>query len=381
MKKANITSILLLSLLVLGLITNIYRAQAGNDDEVSENTLTTSVLETNGFNYSKIEDYIRKNYETTSGIEWLREKIELLIIARDEDHVVAMTPLAEWKTTKGVPAKIVNSSEYLQYEGFDVVEKIRNCIKDYYNKYGIKWVLLAGDANIIPMREVYNPDSAILDDFSEWSGSEYYKPTDFYYAELTGNWDSNGNGIFGESQRYSRIDEIDWNTEVYVGRFPGSTASELEVMVNKTINYEKNPLIGEWMNDILLSGAVQGRINSEDSDGEEESFLVEQIIAESIPSSMDITKLIETNHPIPGFRWTNFTRSLFNQYIDSGSSIVFYAGHGSPNSFDGLYAQPNFYTKYDALDSLNERKHTLFYADACSTSFIDGSSVCSSSSI
>jgi len=65
-------------------------------------------------------------------------------------------------------------------------------IKDYYEKENIQWVLLAGDAedSLIPIREVYNPDVVVVgggeSEYSNWD--DYYKPTDYYYADLTDSW-------------------------------------------------------------------------------------------------------------------------------------------------------------------------------------------------
>ncbi|MHA1729967.1 MAG: C25 family cysteine peptidase, partial [Promethearchaeota archaeon] len=271
-----------------------------------------------------------------------------------------------------------NSSEYMTYNGKDTAEKIRNCIRDYYFNFGIKWVLLAGDTKddneheLIPIRYVKNPDSSILPGFSEAHGSDNnYKPTDFYYAELTGNWDLNGNGIYGESLRYTSVDEIDWNTEVYVGRFPGSNSEELSIMVNKTISYENATEIGNsnWRNRILLGSAVQGWISDEDSDGEEEYFLTQKIIEESIiPENMSYIHLQKTIS-----QGSNLTLTAFDKYAEQGNTVVFFAGHGNPTRFVGTNSGSSeiYFERNCASGLTNYEMPSLFYADACSTNYFD----------
>ncbi|MGQ4875676.1 MAG: C25 family cysteine peptidase, partial [Promethearchaeia archaeon] len=172
--------------------------------------------------------------------------IEMIIITPDiSGFVNAVKPLSDWKNKKGV--KTVILSNYSQYEGSDGPEKIRNMIKSYYEKYNIRWVLLAGDAqeDILPIREVYNPDTVRWKE-NEAVGDEYYKPTDYYYADLTGDWDNDKDGKYGEAPQDNSngVDEIDWYPEVYVGRLPADSKSELETMVNKSLKYETDPQIG-----------------------------------------------------------------------------------------------------------------------------------------
>jgi hypothetical protein len=319
--------------------------------------------------YTEIEQTISHNQTDTVSAEWYQDRIEMVIIVRDQEQST-LEPLAEWKTQKGVPTKIVNSSEYLSYPGADTPEKIRNCLRDYYLNYSIQFVLLAGDTQLIPIRYTYNPDTRISGtDDEPWGTSQDYKPTDYYYAELTGNWDIDEDGVFGESAKFSSADEINWETEVYVGRFPGADSSELTTMVDKTIFYEKEQYSGAWMNKVLMAGVVQTGSSTDDPDGEEEGYLVNKIIEESIQNKMDIIKLIETNHPDPPDYVDNASNLLMDFYTDSGNSIVYYAGHGSKTAFTSLYQ--TIYTDSNAKSSSNTNMPSLIYSDACLTGYFD----------
>lgn len=117
--------------------------------------------------------------------------VDYLIIT-NEALKNAFQPLADWKTKKGVTADI-RTVEWIQanYSGCDLQEKIRNFIKDAYSHWGVGYVLLAGDTPIISDRKVKNPDFW-------YAHLAPFMPTDLYYSSLEGNWNDNGNAVFGD---------------------------------------------------------------------------------------------------------------------------------------------------------------------------------------
>lgn len=305
--------------------------------------------------------------------QWENPNIEMLIISPDNSNFInKLIPLAEWKNNKGVRTEIL--SNYSAYEGRDDAEKIRNMIKEYYVKHNIRWVLLAGDTDIIPIRYVYNPDVVVVageSEYSNWDDED--KPTDFYYASLEGTWDEDGDDIYGESPVYNdnEIDEIDWTPEVYVGRFPASNALELQIMVNKTINYEKNPLNGTWMNQMLLAGGI-----SSFSPPEDESRLTQFIWQNYTLGNMRFTHLNRSTsnfHPLiptlPNIQ-RELNHSSFTYEIDVGYSTIIIAAHGDPTIINDASGS-TFFTNTNALKTNNINMPSLFYADACTTSSYD----------
>lgn len=304
--------------------------------------------------------------------QWYDPKIEMLIVAPDDQNFVnELEPLAEWKNKKGVKTEIV--SKYTQYEGTDAQERIRNLIKDYYEYENLQWVLLAGDTELIPIREVYNPDVIIVSGNDEYPGfNEYYKPTDFYYADLTGSWDDNENGKWGESAVYTKKhDEIDWSPEVYVGRFPADDANELQLLVNKTLKYETNPYIGNWTNQMLLAGGV-----STISPPEDEARLTSYIWEQYAISEMNFTHLPKTTPsydpptpPSPN-KELPLSRPNFINEFNKGYSTVIFAGHGLPTKFNDM-GVGDVYLNSDASSSGNINMPSLVYGDACSTNSYD----------
>jgi len=340
--------------------TNAIEKLSSSDSQLSVDNLVLPKIDYDGLNDA-----------------WINQKIEMIIIVNDSSFVDSVTPLMNWKNEKGV--KTIILSNYSEYEGRDKAEQIRNMIKDYYEKENLQWVLLAGDAeeNLIPIRKVYNPDVVVVGGESEYSNfDDTYKPTDYYYADLTGSWDSNNNSIWGESAEYTgNHDEISWVPEVYVGRLPASNPSELDNMINKTLKYESDPYIGGWMNRMLLAGGISSyyRYNSDPDEvipDEDEARLTEYIWQNYAIPEMNFTHLTKTTSnfspsvPPPPNNLTSLTSTNFRTEFNSGYSTVLFAGHGDPTVLTDD-SGTNYYTNGEASSSSNVNMSSLFYADVC----------------
>ncbi len=311
---------------------------------------------------------------------WYDPKIEMLIITPDDNQAFANAckPLMDWKNEKGV--KTIILSNYSSYPGEDPQEKIRNMIKYYYERENVQWVLLCGDAEpgLIPIREVYNPDVIDVGQGDHESvGNDYNKSTDFYYADLTGTWNDNGNDKWGESAEKTKNninkDEIEWIPDVYVGRFPANDKNELEIMINKSLKYEINPEIGDWMNRMLLAGAV----SSLSPNLEDEAVLTKYIWNNYVLNEIEFTHLHKEyspyDPPVPPApnRQEDLTSTNINSELNNlGYSTVIIASHGFVTDFTDV-SEGSIYTASQASSANNINKPALFYGDACTTSSYD----------
>ncbi len=131
-----------------------------------------------------------------SGI--LADGAKYLIIAPDS-FVQALQPLADWKTKKGVLAKIVPLSAFAG----NTASQIKNYILNAYNNWTIRpeYILLAGHGTVLP-----------------YSGN-----SDDYFADMTGNY----------------------QIELSIGRIPCATVSQCQNIIAKTISYERTPYIDD----------------------------------------------------------------------------------------------------------------------------------------
>jgi hypothetical protein len=151
------------------------------------------------------------------------------IIITDQTLVSAFQPLADWKTQKGVNTIIVKTQDiYANYGGYDNAEKIRNYLKDAWVNFGCHYILLGGDAYDNSQKE-FVPARRCPVYYSYLSLG-----TDFYFSTVQGNWNGNGNSIFGED-----ADNADKSPVFQVGRAPVTTVAGATNFVNKVLTYEK----------------------------------------------------------------------------------------------------------------------------------------------
>jgi hypothetical protein len=180
--------------------------------------------------------------------------VEYLIITSDEMES-EFQRLADWKTESGVPAAVRTLSFIRQQYpgGADDQERIRSFIRDAYIRWGTKWVLLGGDTDVLPARFGYT---------TFYNGTTI--ASDLYYQCLDGNWNADGDYLYGEGYFSVSIpgDNADLLPDVYVGRAPCVTQAQAQLFVNKTLKYEKAP-VSDYMKDILLfAGSTRPRPSS-----------------------------------------------------------------------------------------------------------------------
>jgi hypothetical protein len=134
--------------------------------------------------------------------------------------------LADYRMSQGMSSSVV-TLEWIESNvapGEDLPATIRNFIRFAHDEWGTRWVLLGGDADVVPARFCMQSPY----------GSPIPFPADLYYACLDGTWNADGDGTYGEG-----IDQVDYDTEVAVGRASVASLAEAALFVDKTIRYEQ----------------------------------------------------------------------------------------------------------------------------------------------
>ncbi len=152
----------------------------------------------------------------------ISNQMDAYIIIAPEEFAAALQPLADWKTQKGIPT-IIRTLEYIQQEfpdGVDLAEKMRNFIRWTYENRGTKYILLAGDVEYVPSRNI--------------TTGGFTFATDYYFADLDGTWNADQDDIFGEA-----VDNLDGYPEVYVSRIPVRNTADIDRFITKLFQYEK----------------------------------------------------------------------------------------------------------------------------------------------
>lgn len=165
-------------------------------------------------------------------------------------------PLAAWRTRSGLSAYI-QTTEWIaaNVPGADLAEKIRNYIKACWLYCGTEYVLLGGDTEIIPARNVCYIDYYV-------PGNQL--PSDLYYSDIVDtsfaagfwryNFNRNSNSRFGElPDNCGQDDGIDLVPDLCLGRAPVKNFMEADLFVAKILSYEKNPAPDFFQNVLILA--------------------------------------------------------------------------------------------------------------------------------
>jgi hypothetical protein len=243
-----------------------------------------------------------------------REQVTLpagyLIITADALYD-AILPLADWKMRKGFPTTVTKTS---QIPGGATANNIKTYIQTAYQTWDPppEFVLLVGDSNTIPA----------------WNGSGYQNPPNDLY--------------------YGCVDGTDWIPDVYVGRFSLRTATDIQSLVEKTVDYEQ----AAWGVDSLWTGR-------------------EYFISSNDGTYHGLTEGTHTYCMAKARAHGVVCDSLWGYYgtgtaiataVNDGRAMVTYSGHGLESAWQG----PTFNGWYvDQLTNLD--KYPIVLSFACLT--------------
>ena len=274
------------------------------------------------------------------------EQYDFLIISPDE-FKINFIPLKQHKESKGIQTIVIGLHEiydsiYFPLQGRDEAEQIKYFLKNAKDTWHIKYVMLVGGKDNMPVRYSHCPSNFPTDEDKFIS--------DLYYADLYDengsfcSWDSNNNNIFGEIGEEDAIDNVDLYPDVCLGRILCSDSAEVDFLVNKIIEYENNVYGESWLDNIVLSG------------GDTHPSLLDEIMYMLILFSSydamyrfalegeyiceEISKVMNEDNAIKcytsGFLKPNvkgLTADNINNAINEGCKFFVFSGHGSPYSF------------------------------------------------
>ena len=248
---------------------------------------------------------------TLACIALAQQGADFIVIA-DDDYADAIQPLVEWRHASGIRTKLALTSQI----GSDSAS-VRNYIRNAWLNWPVKpaFVLLIASPSEIRAIRYGN----------RW---RYY--SDNYYADLEG----------------------DVKAEVAVGRFPCRSASEAELMVAKTLYYEREPYVEDstWM--LRLTTVVREGGDSDDTIYWNNSRNLARLAGEHGFISCD---------SLSGYRGHHSGHVISS--IDSGTAFVLYRGTAG-----GWWRDPFNVNPYNTS---NGRKLPIVFSMTCETMSLD----------
>jgi hypothetical protein len=213
-----------------------------------------------------------------------------------------------------------------------------------YTHYGTQYVVLGGDCDgtsenqVIPTRGCYAQVSGYTDS---------YIPSDLYFGCLDGSWNSDGDERWGEINDGINGGDIDWFSEVYVGRIPADNYTEAMNQINKIIAFETHSSPTK----ILLTGK---ELESSTWGGDRMDWLYS--FMGSIPKTTLYDRTWEDN---------NWPKSQLLTYINSNQYYsINYSGHST--IFSDIKLSNN------DVHAMTNNKYFFVYSQGCYAGSIDG---------
>lgn len=321
----------------------------------------------------KIKYEVGAAVEKNSVVPWIDKQLKRIIVnyddmigsysllpAADKPHLAIITTDAivagsqslekfiAAKEQKGFKVSLVTEGEW--GGAADRADGIRNWLKQNYEAQQIEYALLIGDpiptSGDVPMKMTLPMATPI--------GSDC--PTDYYFAELSGDWDMNKNGWFGEGQLDLVRGGPDKYAEVAVGRIPvyDGDFTALDKILDKTIAYGN-----------AASAEVEARKNmliiSEPSDPFTPSYEFGELIQKEYiePSDWSSARIYKESYGdvVPDFSPTSIP--LVTEVWNSKSfGLCTWQTHGNEDIAKKIMHS-------DSVTNLNEKSTSLIFQGSC----------------
>uniref|UniRef100_A0A7C4CDE7 T9SS type A sorting domain-containing protein n=1 Tax=candidate division WOR-3 bacterium TaxID=2052148 RepID=A0A7C4CDE7_UNCW3 len=257
------------------------------------------------------------------------------------------SPLADWRSRTGLPAA-VRTMDWItsQTAGRDDAERLRNYLKACFADSGLRWVLLGGDVELIPVRNAFAMACS-----AGIHPREDSLPCDYYYSDLDGTWDANGNNVFGEV-----ADSVDMFPDVFIGRAPVRTPEEARAFVAKVLAYETS------ISDAHLRRAVFAGLVLWEEPFTDEAVAKDRIDSLYLPPRFDpVCKLYASLFDV--------TRDTVVAALNAGFSLFNHCGHGWIDVM-GLSGRERI-SNPDVAGLLNAGRFGIGYSIGCWTTAFD----------
>lgn len=318
---------------------------------VNYNTLPPKNMHQNIYYNANLHNRILNN-DIASAVTDSTEHYLILSVSKYKDAVYRF---AEWKRYMGYVTHVA-----MKDSGQWSVDSIKQVVKKTYQDTNslLNYMLIIGDQEDVPgenHNEYINSDYGIAD-----------YVTDHYYAcvddSIVFPWGAVA---------------YDFTPDIHIGRLPVSTIEEANIVVDKIINYELNPIEDPNFYKTLLHCAEYVDENGDGQEdfgykfvGESEEIRMQVCEQDSLLDAYGVYSASPSVNPsiIGGFPLDFFydfyddLEGYITDYINNGVNYVLYKGHGEINEWN----LPR-YDYHDIARLQNQRKLPVVFSSACLT--------------
>jgi hypothetical protein len=264
------------------------------------------------------------NYQSVESYEPLRaprdEEGEMIILVPDGMEGIVQ-PLAEWRTISGLPTVVATLNELGVQDTTEILQYIQQAYDTWQTPPS--FVLLVGDANLMP------------------TNYRYVHPDPPAPGQRTGTdlW-------------YFTVDGPDWFADIHHGRISIENFTQLNTIVQKLLDYERDPLPGTWNNHVFLASY-------------EEPYRFFTVTSESIyyyltSIGYDCDRAYEAGYP------SGTTQDIINNW-NEGCVIVNHRDHSDRIGWN----HPRFHADESLYQLNNGNMLPLVYSINCLSGYFD----------
>jgi hypothetical protein len=210
-----------------------------------------------------------------------------MIVISHGDFMDEMEPFVEWKKMKGMPCSLVDIATI-----GSTSEDIKEFIETAYEFSGVTFVLLVGDAAQVPSSVISGNDSDV--DYSYVAGNDHYP-------------------------------------DLFVGRFSAQTEAQVITQVNRTLEYEQNPISDTaWYRKAIGIASSEGPGDDNEMDYQHiRNIQDNKLIPYTYNWGYEFFEGSQGNNDDPG----NPSAAAVATCVNSGATIINYTGHGSTSAW------------------------------------------------
>jgi len=274
-----------------------------------------------------------------------------LLIITTPTLAFSFQPLKDYHDATGIPTEIHTIADI----GSANPDAVRDYIRERYLNDGIEYVLIGGDDDLIPAKDLYVTGAgSVASDM----------PGDIYFGCLDGTYNYDGDSRWGEMFDGEGGGDVDLVGEVYVGRAPVGDATEAARFVNKTLqHFSSEPaflqsvlMVGEYLGfggiSDFAAAVMDQLVNGSKADG---------YTTVGIPSQVyDVDRLYDRD-------WTDndWPNSEFIDRVNAGTHIINHLGHGNTSWAFKM-------TSGTAASAFTNDEPCFIYSQACYSGQFDG---------
>jgi hypothetical protein len=160
---------------------------------------------------------------------------------------------------------------------------------------------------------------------------------------------------------YTCVSGDDDVPDMAIGRLSVQTSAEAELVVEKLIDYDRDPEFGSWQGRVLL--VADDTFNADEPQKIETLFTrdSEGLANGYLPPELDTEKLYLIEYPFEG-RFKPQARDAFISFFNEGAVLLIWIGHGN----SGVFAHEHVFVLSTDLQALNNGRRLPFVYAAAS---------------